>query len=295
MPVGTKALKKRIASVKNTKKMTRAMEMVSAAKMRKSVTATQRTRLFTALNREIVSHLSFVEGVSHPLMEQKENGKILLVLLTSNRGLCGSYNSNVIKDTKQYLTKNGIEDVDVLGIGKKSAVFCKRYGFPLIGVYEEFSDKPEFDVVLPVVKRIVNEFILGNYGRIIVAFTDFTSPIVQQATVRQLLPLTKEAFESFQEKKEAGESVEPIESYIFEPSQQEIVDEIVPRLVEVLFYQMILESSASEHSSRMIAMKNATDNASELIEDMTLVYNKARQAAITQEISEIVGGAVALE
>jgi F-type H+-transporting ATPase subunit gamma len=295
MPVGTKALKKRIASVKNTKKMTKAMEMVSAAKMRKSVTAAQKTRLFTTLNREIVSHLSFVEGVSHPLMEQKESGKTLLVLLTSNRGLCGSYNSNVIKETKQYLVSNGLTDIDVLGIGKKSAVFCKRYGFPLVGVYEEFSDKPDFEAVLPVVQRVVSEFTLEKYSHVYIAYTDFKSPVLQQVSVRQLLPLTREAFDALRGKNSGETQTQGIDNYIFEPSQQEIVDEIVPRLVEVLFYQMILESSASEHSSRMVAMKNATDNASDLIDDMTLVYNKARQAAITQEISEIVGGAVALE
>ncbi len=295
MPVGTKALKKRIASVKNTKKMTKAMEMVSAAKMRKSVTATQKTRLFTTLNRELVSHLSYVEDISHPLMSEKEAGKTLLVLITSNRGLCGSYNSNVIKDTQAYLKSNGVTDVDVLGVGKKSAVFCKRYGYTLIGVYEEFSDKPEFDTVLMLVKRVMNEFALEKYNRVLVAYTDFRSPVLQTATVRQLLPLTRDAFDMFGDTSDTGQSSSQMENYIFEPSQQEIVNEVVPRLVEVLLYQMILESSASEHSSRMVAMKNATDNASDLIETMTLVYNKARQAAITQEISEIVGGAVALE
>jgi hypothetical protein len=184
--------------------------------------------------------------------------------------------------------------LDVLGVGKKSALFSKRYGYPLIGVYDDFADKPAFESVRPVARQVIDLFINGAYDTVMVGYTHFGSAVSQQVYLRQILPLSLDAMRAYAEKESIKET-ELTAEYTFEPSYQAVLDEVVPRLVEVLLYQMVLESSASEHSSRMVAMKNATDNANTLVDTLTLTYNKARQAAITQEISEIVGGAAALE
>ena len=279
--------------------MTKAMEMVSAAKMRRSVLATQKSRLFTALTRQIVAQIPKQQVLNslplHPLMiEREEKKKTLLLLITSNRGLCGNFNAAVLKESKAFFAGVPYEALDVLGVGKKSVLFSKRYGYSLIGVYDDFADKPTFESVLPIARQIIDFFISGAYDTVMVGYTHFGSAVSQQVCLRQILPLSLDAIHAYAEKESIKET-EITAEYTFEPSYQAVLEEVVPRLVEVLLYQMVLESSASEHSSRMVAMKNATDNANTLVDTLTLTYNKARQAAITQEISEIVGGAAALE
>ncbi len=328
MPVNTKAIKGRIKSVKNTKKITKAMEMVSAAKMRKAVQAALDTREYGNLARELMQHLSKINEPNYALLETRPVKNLLVVLISSNRGLCGSFNSNVFKKTgqiladKENLGKHRIEDgedilpekdfnINVIGVGKKSASFAKKNGYNLVAVFDSLSEKRDFDEIVPIGRMIIEEYKKGTYDKVVVAYTDYVSSLLQVAKVRQLLPISPKDLEKMMdidlgknksadvrletdssEAKEEGEY--PLENYLFEPDTEAIVEYVLPRLVEIQIFQAVLESAASEHSARMMAMRNASDSAGEMIENLNLTFNKARQAAITQEIAEIAGGAAAL-
>jgi F-type H+-transporting ATPase subunit gamma len=319
MPASTKVIKTRIKSVKNTKKITKAMEMVSAAKMRKAVDATLSTRLYAARAFELMQRLSELQEPDYPLFSKRPVKKILAVLVSSNRGLCGSFNSNISKFAGAMLSdidnlavhRNQSGDVhiapeknvsiDILGIGRKSAVFAKGHDLNLIEVYEGLTDKPDIDSVVPISKSIIEHFCSGTYDKVVVVYTHFESSLSQVPKVRQVLPLSDIDIQKMMRDVDRGQahvSPEyelPIDCYFLEPDRDMILDVVIPRLVDIQLYQAVLESTASEHSARMVAMKNASDAASEMIDSLTLAFNKARQAAITQEIAEIAGGAAALE
>lgn len=327
MGANTKTIKRRIQSVKNTKKITKAMEMISAVKMRKATDAALGTRQYATLALDIMTHLSQLEEPNYALLEIRPVKNILLVLVSSNKGLCGSFNSNLFKKTKQ-LTKENIENlakhringkngkfdeikpekditIDIIGIGKRSAGFAKKNGFNLLSVYEDINEKPEYESMIPISKDIIKAYKEKKYDKVVVAFTDYKSSIAQEPKIRQILPLSEVDLEkmiagaggdqSIAENKKADKIDFEIETYLFEPGLEIIIEKIIPKLVEIQLYQAVLESSASEHSARMVAMKNASEAAEEMISDLTLTFNKARQASITQEISEISGGAAALE
>ena len=319
MAVNTKAIKRRIKSVTNTKKITKAMEMVSAAKMRKSVDATLNTRVYAMLGRELLEKLSGLHGGGNaPLLEVRSVQNVLVVVITSNRGLCGSFNTNVtkraqkliseIKDFAAQTTEDGetLEpkgkiNVKVVGLGKKSVGFAKRNELELVGVFDELREKPDFDDILPITKIMMDGYKEGTYDKVFVVYTDYVSSIVQETKIRQLLPLKKQHIDEMI--KELGKNEEEkeilddfhIDTAILEPRIDDIINIVIQRLVEIQLYQSILESAASEHSARMLAMKSASEAAEEMIDSLTLTYNKGRQAAITQEIAEIAGGAAALE
>lgn len=319
MPLNTKAIKTRIKSVKNTAKITKAMEMVSAAKMRRAVSAALSTRPYAAMARVLMEHLTKMDGKDE-LMEMRPVKNILLVLISSNRGLCGSYNSNLFKrltailaDKKNIARHHGMngenilpnEDVNIsiIGIGKKSASFAKRNGYPLVAVYETISDQKSFDDVLPIARTLIDDYRKGVYDKVVVAYTDYVSSLTQEPKIRQLLPLSPVDLHKMLRdlgkdmpniEAERAADMYPIEEYLFEPGKDEILHYILPRLAEVQLYQAVLESAASEHSARMLAMRNASDAAGEMIGDLQLTFNKARQAGITQEIAEIAAGAAAL-
>ena len=319
MAVNAKAIKSRIKSVKNTKKITKAMEMVSAAKMRKAVDATLGTRLYASLAHDLMDKLSLLQEPNYPLFEKREIKKLLMVVITSNRGLCGSFNANVLKAGKKLLndkanlgshrSRKGDElvaattkdmQIDVLGVGRKSAAFAKKHDLNLIEVYEDLGDKPDIDRIVPISKSIIDHFKAGEYDKVVVLFTHFESSLSQVVKVRQLLPVADTDIEKMLDEfpKKEDDLVHddtPIDTYFLEPERDAILDTVIPRLIDIQLYQAILESSASEHSARMIAMKNASEAAGEMIDNLTLAFNKARQAAITQEIAEIAGGAAALE
>ncbi|MCA9386618.1 ATP synthase F1 subunit gamma [Candidatus Dojkabacteria bacterium] len=323
--VNTKEIKKRINSVKNTKKITKAMEMIAAVKMRKAIQAAVNTRDYSALANNLMDNLSG-KKIDHPLARNKsieefdnsfENqvksdkpeftGKHLLIVITSNRGLCGSYNAKIIKKAYEFISKEKkTEEVfDVLAIGSKAALFAKRNKLNLISLFDSIGDTPTYDELLPVSNLVQEKFLNGTYDKVTLFFTNYISGLSQEVIQRQLLPISRESIiESFEQvgdertkkdhNKNKFDSIE-ISEYEYEPNKKRVLNYLLPMLVEVLIYQAVLESSASEHSSRMMAMKNASDSASEMIDNLTLEFNKGRQAAITQEISEIVGGAVALE
>lgn len=318
MAVNTKEIQTRIKSVKNTRKITKAMEMVAAAKMRKAVEAATQTRTYATLAWDLLVNLSKDQEVKLPLLEIREVKKILMVLVTSNRGLCGSFNSNIIKKTatqlddpkniaKQKAGENTKEitkdlEVDVIGVGKKGAEFAKKMNYNLISSFTDISDTPTMEDALLISKIILNEYENKKYDKAVVAYTDFKSVVNQEAKLRQVLPISEHDLEKMinelgaDEKEESKTKTEDkLNDYLFEPNKIEVLKVILPRLVETQIYQSLLESSASEHSSRMLAMRNASDAADDMIKELNLNFNKARQAAITQEIAEIAGGAAALE
>ena len=320
MPQNTKAIKTRIKSVRNTKKITKAMEMVSAAKMRRAVAAALSTRPYAAMARTLMEHLSELQEAKDELLATRPVRHILLVFISSNRGLCGSYNSNLFKRIGAILADKinlgrhrvpGAADilpagevaVSVLGIGKKSAAFAKRNSYPLVAVFDTLTEQKDLAELLPVARLIMDEFRKGTYDKVVVAYTDYVSSLAQEPKIRQLLPISPvdlhkmlERLGGNQAEVETENSLNqyPIEEYIFEPGIEAILHYILPRLVEVQLYQAVLESAASEHSARMLAMRNASDAAGEMIDELQLSSNKARQAGITQQIAEIAAGAAAL-
>lgn len=299
MAINTKAIKQRIKSVKNTKKMTKAMEMVSAAKMRKAVQATLATRLYATLARDLLLRLSKMESVETPLTEVRPVANVLLLLISSNRGLCGSFNSNVFKKATKLLSDKviGTPKVDIIGVGRKSAAFAKKHNYNLIAAFDDLPVKPAFSDISPISNMARQGFLEKKYDKVFVIYTDFVSSLRQEVRIRQLLPVTNQEIEALLGDVYDGATpeVDLRTEYEFEPDPKAVTESILPRLVEVQAYQAILESAASEHSARMLAMKNASSAAGDMIKILTLEFNKARQAAITQEIAEIAGGAMALE
>lgn len=285
------AIKRRIRSVKNTKQITKAMELVSASKLRRSQEATLRTRTYYNSAREILSRLSqLVESRKDPHFKvRKEIQTRLYVLITSDRGLAGAYNSNVLKSFVRAISEdkaNGVAS-EVIVLGRKGAqVVARIQGVELVGAYQDIAAQPHATDIEPILHTVRERFLSGHAQEVVVLYTHFHSSILQTATRKRLLPV------------DIDEELVAVRGDIslaeFEPSPKAVLDFVVPKLVASEFYQTILESSASEHSMRMLAMKSASDNASELIDDLTLAFNSARQASITQELAEITGGAAAI-
>lgn len=317
MPVNTKIIKRRIKSIGNTKKITKAMEMVAAAKMRKAVEAAIKTRTYAVLAWNLLINLSKTQKIKLPLLAVRPVKRLLIVIITSNRGLCGSFNSNItrkiagqLSDPKKIAQQHRIKGsqiessdkikIDVIGIGKKGADFARKMNYNLLAVFTDIADTPNLNNILPVSQMIIEAYKKKKYDKVVVAYTDFKSAIAQVAKLRQVLPISEFDLEKMITDLEKSVQITPVEKevvlrdYLFEPSRSEILEVILPRLVETQIYQALLESSASEHSARMMAMRNASDAAKDMIEDLNLAYNKARQAGITQEIAEIAGGAAAL-
>jgi F-type H+-transporting ATPase subunit gamma len=312
MPLNSKIIKKRIGSIKNTKKITKAMEMVSASKMRKAVESTVKTRKYAQIALDIIGDLSKSEKQNHKFLEQRKVNNVLIITISSNRGLCGNYNVGVINKLK-FLLNNIEQFVDKsndqviiknLSIGKKAGQFVKKQNIDIVGLYDKLGEKPTFDDILPITRYMLDGYINKEFDKVFIIYTNFISALSQKAEIKQLLPATKEQFEQMLLELGADENNVEQEKILndhnniefeFEPDRMIALDYILPRLVEIQLYQCVLESSASEHSSRMVAMKNAHDAAGEIIKNLTLEYNKARQAAITKEISEIVAGADALQ
>lgn len=296
---GTKEIKRRIKSVKNTKKITKAMELVAASKMKRAVAKTLASRLYANYSWELLTSLSGKLGeITHPFFTEKTEGKTLIVLITSNRGLCGAYNSQVIKKTVSMiksLTTDTNEEIDFITIGKKGDAAMRRIGQNVTASFTELPDNISLYDINPVSHLITSEYEVGYYKNVYVAYTDFVSALTQKPKIKKLLPVSKEelkeVIEGLGEEKNKV-SVEPkLETeYLFEGDTNALIKSLAEKLVKMQIYQMLLESNASEQSSRMLSMKNAGDAAGEMISDLTLVFNKARQANITREISEISAG-----
>lgn len=285
----TQQLKRRMGSIKNTKQITKAMELVSASKMRRAQESALRSRDYRNVALEILARLRQLTDVNqHPLFKQRTIKSRMYVVITSDRSLAGAYNSNVLKAFTAELQKDKAAGIasKVVVVGRQVARFAMRLeDTEIIGVYENFPDRPTANDIRPILNTVTQSFMDRTADAIDVIFTDYKSSLRQEVTVQRLLPA---AFEDIKTEVNLDEA-------IFEPSPKEVLNNITERLIEVQLSQDLLESFASEHSMRMMAMKSATDNATDLIGDLTLAFNTARQAHITQEIAEITGGAEAMK
>jgi F-type H+-transporting ATPase subunit gamma len=287
---GTKEIKRRIQSVKNTKKITKAMELVAASKMKYAISATLSARPYSSYSWEVLEALAeYISESTHPLLEIRDPKKILIVLITSNRGLCGGYNSQVVKNTLTFLKENKDKQIDFISVGKKGESMLRRLGQNIVASFNHLSEKPGLAEVMPIINLATQFFEKVEYDRVYASSTTFFSAILQKATMEQILPVSKiKTLETLQELK--SRTPEARADYLFEPDYESIMNIIVGKIIRTKFFQLFLESNASEQSSRMVAMKNASEASGEMIDDLTLVFNKARQANITREISEISAG-----
>ena len=285
----TITLKRRISSVKNTKQITKAMELVAASKMRRAQEYASTGRIYREAAYSLLTRLSLITEVNeHPLFVKRAVKIRLHIAITSNRGLAGAYNSNILR----LLTKSILEDrqagvkTQVIAVGKQAAQFARRLeGVDLLAAYESFGDHPTANDVRPLLNTVAELYVNKDVDDVKLLYTDFKTNILQVATKLSLLPA----------RFEETEGVGSLLNVTFEPSISAVLDNVTIRLLEVQLWQAMLESIASEHSMRMLAMKSATDNASDLIDDLTLAFNTARQGAITQELAEITGGAEAMK
>lgn len=288
MAVQSKAIKQRIKSIKSTRKVTKAMELVAASKMRKSVSRTLDSRPYARYALHTL--LSLLENnLSHPYFEKKDEGKVLMIVITSNRGLCGAFNAQVIRNVIALTKKFGKENVNCITVGKKGDLAVRRMGINVIATFDA-KEIIDIQTVILLDRLVEEQFNSGIYKEVRVLYTDYVSVLVQKPIDRVLLPLSKEDIIQLIPSGEVDGKAE--RDFIFEPDKEEVIPMIISKVVRMQIYNMFLESSASEQSARMIAMKNATEAAGEMMEDLTLMYNKVRQAGITQEISEISAGQV---
>ena len=286
-----KEIRTRITSVDSTMQITSAMKMVSAAKLKRAQNAVVQMRPYAEKLQEILANVSTsIDTEDNEFIKPREESKVLIVALSSNRGLCGGFNNNVIKQVKKIAEETNSSKVEVLPVGKKasdafkkSELLAKQESLP--SELETLWDNLTFDKVSPFAENLMNRYTSGDYDKITIVYNSFKNAGVQILKSEQFLPLVNNESEE--------EEVTNVD-YIFEPSKEEIVTSLIPNSLKTTLYKAMLDSFASEHGARMTAMHKATDNASELIKDLKLTYNKARQAAITNEILEIVGGAEAL-
>ncbi|MBI2050899.1 MAG: ATP synthase F1 subunit gamma [Parcubacteria group bacterium] len=293
MPLNTKAIKRRIKSVGSTKKITKAMEMISAVKMRKAVANVLASRSYAALAWQMLSDIAAKTAIAHhPLLARRPINTIGLILITSNRGLAGGFASRLLARVHEYIAEaeaGGATKVEVMLAGTRGQKIYQRYGHAVAAEFPKIDLTTRPEEALPLSQTAVAEYISKKYDKVVLAYTDFISPLKQTPQLKELLPLARP-----EEAAVPTQGSGPHWQFLFEPNPRDTLTALVPRLVEMQIYQAILESDASEHSARMLAMRNATDAAADMITELNYIYNKARQAAITQEISEIVGGAAAL-
>jgi F-type H+-transporting ATPase subunit gamma len=276
-------IRRRIGAVRNIKQITRAMQFVAASKLRRAQEATLASRPYSDKIEEVLADLAAVLGAEdHPLLAEREAGKRMLVLLTSDRGLAGPLHTNIIRFAAREITEHQ-GDLTVVSVGRKGRDAMRRARVPLEAHFPGFGDRPTFADVIPLARLVTYSFLDGSVGRVDIVFTRFQSTLVQRPALDQLLPV---------EPADDTEGI-PGNQFLFEPDPGTVLTQLLPRYVATRLYQAVLESRASEESSRMVAMKNATENAEELIEDLTLSYNKVRQANITREMIEIASGAQA--
>jgi F-type H+-transporting ATPase subunit gamma len=284
---GGREIKTKIKSVQNTRKVTRALEMVSASKIRKAQDRMKASRPYARAMKQVIGHLAQASSeYQHPfLVERKDPRRVGYVIISSDRGLAGGLNNNLFRKLLGEFRKwhdQGVE-VDVVTIGQKASVFFRRIKVGMLATVTHLGDEPRVEQLVGVIKVMLDAYTEGKVDRVFLAYNDFVNTMVQRAAFDQLLPLPP------------SEQVARHDwDYLYEPDPETVLEHVLTRYVESLVYQAVMENVASEHAARMVAMKAASDNATKLIDTLNLSYNKARQAAITQEISEIVGGAAAV-
>ncbi len=279
-------IKRRIIAVKSTQKITKAMQMVAAAKLRRAQENILKARPYAIELEKIIAQIAMrTKRDLHPLLSERENdGKILLVVVTADSGLCGGFNSNLIKAARVYIDEQTGENIDVFCIGRKGRNYFAKNKFNVVGEKVMFFNSLKYADSVDAISSIKKLYLADNFKRVDVIFNQFKSAIQQVITIKQLLPLIPA---------EPEETVNPID-YIYEPHEYAVFDQLIPYHLEVQMWRTMLESYASEMGSKMTAMDAATENANDLLNSLSITYNRARQAIITREISEIVGGAESL-
>ena len=285
---GGREITSKIKSIENTRKVTSALEMVSASKIRKSQDLMNATRPYARMMRRIIGHLGKANPeYRHPFtIEHPDVKKVGYIIVSTDRGLCGGLNSNLFKlllaDMREWQGKGA--EVGLVTLGKKASAFFRNIKVEIAAHASALGEKPQIEDLIGSIKIILDAYRDREIDRVYIVYNDFINTMTQKPVMDQLLPLPPTE----------DEEIRDIWDYIYEPDAETLLDSVLVRYIEALVYQAVLENLASEHAARMIAMKNATDNAGDLIDELSLAYNKARQAAITQEISEIVGGAAAV-
>ncbi len=289
-------IKRRIQSVRNMGQVTNALQAVSASKVRKAQEAVLGTRAYAHAAWEVIVNLGgTADPTLHPLLAREGHGaEVLIVLITADRGLCGAYNHNILQTTLEFA--NAFEEpVDYITVGQKGRDLMWRLGKSIIADFHDLPVVPSLDDVSPIARTATDEFLEGDISEIYLAYTDFVNLLRQNPVIQPLLPLCKpQVGDQMPVTCVLDRHPAQVTEYIYEPEASMILDEILPRFIELQVFQAILEGHASEHAARMVAMRNATENAEELVGDLTLDYNKARQRSITREILDIAGGAEAL-
>jgi len=296
-------IRKRIRSVKNTRQITKAMKMVAAAKLRKAQDAITAARPYAQILDQIISDLvvrSQGEELAHPLLTSRPIRKVEVLLLTSDRGLAGGFNSNVIRRASRFLYENSGVQVELSTVGRKGNDFFRQRGQQMRKDFGHLSQKPDYTQAAAVAEEMSARFLRGDVDAVYVIYNEFLSAINQKVTLAQLLPLQTLSVSAptAAQAGQAAPQAQPTPDLVdfkYEPSRQEVLDRLVPQAVAIKLYRSLLESVASEHGSRMSAMENATSNATDMIASLSLTYNRTRQAVITNELMEIVSGAEALK
>jgi F-type H+-transporting ATPase subunit gamma len=319
MPQGTRELKRRIKSVGNTRKMTRAMEMVAASKMRRAVASVLAIRPYAHSAWSVLSNMARAfENYETPFLKAREVKNICIIVITSNKGLCGGFNSQLLRKIMEQVKKptllkvnragehrieSSVPDsdikIDFVTVGKKGAGLITKLGKKIVATFDELTYLPKSEDVRSLARLVMDDYAAQKYDKVVIAYTDYVSTISQQPKLRQILPISKidlekQLAEMDTHAEELGLKEPPME-YKVEPDARTILENILPRLVEMQIYHAILESNASKESARMVAMRNATDAANDMVASLTLIFNQLRQAGITQEIAEISAGRAALE
>lgn len=282
-----KEIRSKIASVKNTQKITKAMEMVAASKMRRAQERMSAARPYAEKMRNVVAHIAHSRSeYRHPFLQEREVKRIGVILVSTDRGLCGGLNANLFRQTLRQLQawdKEG-KETELCVVGNKGVGFFSRIGGRIVGQASQLGDAPKLEDLVGTIKIMLDAFDEGRIDRVYLVFNQFVNRMTQKPEFEQLLPLPPSQ----------SEDLAHHWDYIYEPEARDVMDQLLTRYIESLVYQGVVENIACEQAARMVAMKAASDNAGKLIEELQLVYNKARQAAITQELSEIVGGAAAV-
>jgi len=285
---GTKEIRVKIRSVQNTRKITKAMEMVAASKMRRAQERMRHARPYGEKIRNVAAHISHANPeYRHPFLVSRDSVKrVGLIVVTTDKGLCGALNTNLLRmalnQYKAWQTEG--EEIDVCAIGNKGFGFMQRLGANLVSHAIQIGDRPQMEKLIGTVKVMLDGYTKDRFDRLLIGYTRFINTMKQEPVIEQLLPLSGEHL---------GAPEGPWD-YLYEPEAKTVLDQVLTRYIEALIFQAVAENMASEQSARMVAMKSASDNAATLIDELTLVYNKNRQAGITKELSEIVGGAAAV-
>jgi F-type H+-transporting ATPase subunit gamma len=285
---GTKEIRMKIRSVQNTRKITKAMEMVSASKMRKAQERMRMARPYGEKIRNVAAHISHANPeYKHPFLVHRDSvQRVGLIVITTDKGLCGALNTNLLRmafaQYKAWLAEG--EEIDVCALGNKGFGFMQRLGANLISHAIQLGDRPQMEKLIGAVKVMLDGYTRDRFDRLMIGYTRFINTMKQEPVIEQLLPLSGERMGA----------PETVWDYIYEPEAKAVLDQVMTRYIEAIIFQAVAENMASEQSARMVAMKAASDNAENLIDELTLIYNKNRQAGITKELSEIVGGAAAV-